>query len=183
MKRHNDLTADYVRSILDYDPETGVFKWKWREDVGSRWNTRYAGKAAGCVQRVGYVLISINDRLYKAHRLAWLFVYGEWPPEQIDHIDCDKLNNRIANLRLATMQENQRNVGLQKNNTTGIKGVCWHKRDRKFQAEIKVGGKRLHLGTFDTLAEAIAARTTAEIEHFGPFRRSLPPTETPHDPH
>ena len=171
MKRRNDLTAEYVRSILDYNPETGVFKWKWRDDVRRCDNARFAGKVAGVVQLDGYISIRINKRRYLAHRLAWLYVHGEWPAEQIDHIDGVPANNRIANLRLATNQENQRNVGLQKNNSTGIKGVHWHKRRGKFMAEIR-SGKRLYLGYFDTLAEAAAARTAAEIEYFGPFRRA-----------
>ena len=167
---NHSISAKYAREILDYDPETGIFRWKWREGVSKRINARYAGKAAGCVQRVGYVLIGINSRLYQAHRLAWLFVYGEWPPKDLDHRDGDKGNNRIANLRLATNQENQRNVGLQKNNSTGIKGVHWHKGTGKFRAEISVGDKRRHLGYHDTLAEAAAARAAAEIKYFGAFR-------------
>ena len=171
MKRRNDLTAEYVREILDYDPGTGVFKWKWRDDVRKNENTRWTGKVAGCVGSDGYLEIGINYRLYYAHRLAWLYVHGEWPPEQIDHIDGDRPNNRIDNLRLATRQENNRNVGLQKNNTTGIKGVCWDKCRGKYMAHITIDGNLHNLGRFDTLTEAAAARAAAEIEHFGPFRR------------
>jgi hypothetical protein len=172
MKRRNDLTAEYVRSILEYNPGTGELRWKWREDVGSRWNTRYAGKAAGSVRSDGYLKITINDRRYLAHRLAWLYVHGEWPPDQIDHIDCDPGNNRIANLRLATRQENSRNVGRRANNTTGVPGVYWHKGRSKFMARIKVDYQTIYLGLFDTLAEATAARHAAEITHFGDFRRA-----------
>jgi len=179
MKRRNDLTAEYVREILDYDPVTGVFKWKWRDDVRKRDNSRYAGKAAGSVQPDGYVKITINKRLYRAHRLAWLFVYGEWPQKDLDHRDGDRANNRIANLRPATSQENNRNVGLRADNTTGIKGVYWRTDRGKFRAEIRTDGKHLHLGSFDTLAEAIAARIAAEIEYFGPFRRAPNPTGVP----
>jgi hypothetical protein len=167
---NHSISAKYAREILDYNPETGVFKWKWRDDMRKNDNARITGKSAGSVVSSGYLKIKINNRRYLAHRLAWLIVHGEWPPKQIDHIDCDKLNNRIANLRLANNQENQRNCGLQKNNSTGIKGVYWHKSRGKFVAEISVGDKRRHLGYFDTLAEATAARHAAEAEHFGAFR-------------
>jgi hypothetical protein len=172
MKIINDLTAEYVRSILEYNPETGEFRWKWREGVSKRINARYAGTVAGDVTSDGYLRIGINASRYQAHRIAWLIVYGGWPPEQIDHIDCDRLNNRIANLRLATCQENMRNAGLRKTNTTGVTGVFWRKDYGKFQASIRAGGKRLHLGYHDTLEAATAARHAAEIEHFGEFRRA-----------
>jgi len=172
MKTINDLTADYVREILDYNPETGVFKWKWREGVSKCINARYSGKKAGNVRTDGYVLIRINFRLYQAHRLAWLIVHGEWPPKDLDHIDGGPGNNRIDNLRIATRNENMRNRKQHKNNATGIKGVHWGKRDRKFVAQIMAGNKRLHLGSFATLAEAAAAREAAEIKYFGDFRRA-----------
>jgi len=172
MKSINDLTAEYVRSILEYDPETGVFKRKWRRDISKKINTRCVGKLAGSYNEKGYLRISINDRRYYAHRLAWLIVYGEWPDDDIDHIDGDPNNNRIENLRIATRQENLRNSRLQKNNTTGITGVCWRKDVGKFVARIKIDGNYIHLGYFDTLAEAAAARHAAEIEHFGEFRRA-----------
>jgi hypothetical protein len=165
------LDAEYVRSILDYDPETGEFRWKWREDRLANWNGRYAGKIAGCVKPTGYVAIGINDRNYQSHRLAWLIIHGKWPPNDLDHIDGDKLNNRIANLRLATRQENNRNSGLQKNNSTGVTGVYWHKGAGKFVAQIKAD-EYFYLGLFPTLAEASAARAAAEIHYFGKFRRS-----------
>jgi hypothetical protein len=166
------LDAEYVRAILDYDPETGEFRWRWRDDVRKNENTRWAGKVAGTVTTNGYVNISIHCRQYLAHRLAWLIVNGEWPPEEIDHIDLDKTNNRIANLRLATRQENLRNVGLRKNNFTGVSGVHWCNYARKFIAQIRIDGKKNRIGSFDTLAEAAAARAAAEIHYFGKFRRS-----------
>jgi hypothetical protein len=172
MKRRNDLTAEYVRSILEYNPGTGVFRWKWRDDARKSHNTRYAGTVAGCAKPSGYVVITINKRLYQSHRLAWLYVHGAWPPKDLDHIDGDKPNNRIANLRLATKQENSRNVGLQKNNSTGIKGVFWDKQNQKFRANISNDGKTIYLGLFQTLAEAAAARHAAEIKYFGDFRRA-----------
>jgi len=167
----SDLHPNFLRSVLMYDSLNGEFRWKYREDVPNCINGRVAGKVAGTVQPDGYVKIQINKRIYRAHRLAWLFVHGEWPPEEIDHIDCDKLNNRIANLRLATRQENNRNVGLRKNNSTGITGVFWRKDCGKFRAQIKVDGKYINIGSFETLEAATAARAAAEIRYFGGFRR------------
>jgi hypothetical protein len=171
-ERENLMTAETVRSILDYDPGTGVFKWKWRNDVPKRTNARWAGTVAGHVNNQRYRQIKIKSRHYQAHRLAWLIVHGEWPPNDLDHRDGDKLNNRIANLRLATRQENMRNVGLQANTTTGVTGVYWHKGDRKFVAQITVDYRLINLGRFPTIEEATAARAAAETEHFGEFRRA-----------
>jgi len=164
------ISAKYAREILDYDPETGIFRWKWREGVSKRINARYAGKAAGNARSDGYLIIGINNRHYYAHRLAWLFVHGEWPPKDLDHIDGDPGNNRIDNLRLATMQENMRNVGLRKTSSTGVTGVSWDNYYRKFMAHIGIDGKFINLGRFPTLSAAAAARRAAEIEHFGAFR-------------
>jgi hypothetical protein len=172
MKAKNDLTADFVRSILDYDHETGVFRWKWRKGVSNSGNGPWAGKVAGGVNNTGYVAIKINGRQYLAHRLAWLIINGEWPTNQIDHIDINPVNNRIANLRLATSKENKQNSGLRKDSATGVTGVHWYKRDRKFMAHIRVDGNLRHLGYFPTLAEAAAAREAAEIKYFGDFRRA-----------
>jgi hypothetical protein len=170
-KIKKDLHPNYLRSVLMYDSLNGEFRWKYREDVPNNINGRVAGKVAGTVTPNGYVAITINKRIYQAHRLAWLFVNGEWPDDEIDHINGDPGNNRIDNLRLATRQENQRNVGLRKNNTTGVPGVSWHTASGKFRAAIRTGGKRLHLGLFDTLEEAAAARRAAEIKYYGNFRR------------
>jgi hypothetical protein len=167
------LDAEYVRAILDYSPDTGVFKWKWRDDARKSHNSRYSGKVAGSVNTQGYLQIRINNRHYQSHRLAWLIIHGEWPPNDIDHIDGYKLNNRIANLRLATRQENKRNVGLRKDSTTGVTGVSWHRASGKFASHISDDAyKRIHLGLFDTIEEATAARAAAEIHYFGKFRRS-----------
>jgi hypothetical protein len=167
----SDLHSNFLRSVLSYDATSGEFIWKYREDASKRVNSLRAGKVAGTVRPDGYVAIKINKRLYLAHRLAWLFVYKKWPPEEIDHIDGDPNNNRIANLRLATRQENNRNVGLRKDNSTGIKGVYWYKPYEKFHARIQIDGKGIHLGYFETLEEATAARHAAEIKYYGNFRR------------
>lgn len=175
----NDLTAEYVRQRLDYDPATGSFRWK--SYAGSaprenkRWNTRYAGKQAGTVRSFSassplqYVQIKLRNFNYLAHRLAWLYVYGEWPEGELDHINGDSLDNRIANLRLATTSQNQANRRINQNNASGFKGVC--KLRARFRAKITREGQARHLGTFDTPEEAHAAYAAAAREHFGEFAR------------
>ena len=171
-ENENLLTAETVRELLIYNPKTGNFRWRRKKDGRKRHTARWAGKSAGCVRPDGYASISINGHRYFSHRLAWFLVHGEWPPEWINHIDGDRANNRIDNLRLATRQESLRNRKQHKNNTTGVTGVHWHKRYKKFLGRVKVDGKIIHLGTFDTIEEAAAARAAAETEHFGEFRRN-----------
>jgi hypothetical protein len=164
------IDAEYVRSVLDYDPETGVFSWKKCDDLKNRAQYRKSGKVAGFINNYGYVQISIKNRSYMAHRLAWLFVYGEWPTEIVDHIDRDSLNNRISNLRLANHQQNRCNSSIRIDNRSGYTGVSWSDYDQKWRASIVANGQRYDLGLFSELKEAGEARFEAEIKHFGEFR-------------
>lgn len=159
-----DLTQDRVRSILNYNPNTGLFTWKHRDDVQQKWNTRYAGKIAGLTNDAGYILIAISKKLYRAHRLAWLYVYG-YLPEEVDHIDHDHANNRISNLRDVTRKANSRNLPLAANNTSGRTGVWWHKGARRWAAEIMVNKKKISLGLFDSIDDASIARSAAEYKY------------------
>jgi hypothetical protein len=168
----SELTAEYLREMLDYDPETGEFRWRWRDDLRKCDNIRCAGKVAGALGNHGYTTITVNQRRYQAHRLVWLYVHGVWPANQIDHLNSDKTDNRIANLREATPQENQYNVGVRKDNSTGVAGVSWHKQVQRYRAYIMADGKPTHLGLFDTLEAAAAARAEAEIHYFKEFRRA-----------
>jgi hypothetical protein len=167
---NHSISVEYAREILDFD--AGVFRWKWRDDRAKWWNTRFVGTVAGYLKNTGYITIRINGWNYQAHRLAWLYVHGVWPTDQLDHINGVRDDNRIANLREATSQENNRNAGLRKDNSSGITGVGWHKRRQKFQARIAVDGRLIYLGRFDTLEEAAAARAKAESFYFGEFRRN-----------
>ena len=171
----NALTAEFVRSILDYDPDTGVFTWKRRHDVGPRWNGKHPGKVAGTLVKPGrsvtaYVSIRINGVAYRAHRLAWLITHGRWPIGDIDHDNGDGTDNRIKNLREATRTQNNANSRRQKNNTTGIKGVS-PTSDGRYMASICRDGKQRNLGRFDTPEDAHEAYKTEAIRLFGEFAR------------
>lgn len=167
-------TAEYVRSALDYDPETGIFLWRWREDVSKQVNAQRAGNVAGCVWHVRkeyspYRIICLHGKHCPAHRLAWLIAYGEWPERAIDHIDGDGLNNRLANLRLATNSENLANARIRCDNKTGLKGVRLRLDTGKFEAAVRLRGKRLRRSDFLTAEEAAAWRTRKARELHGEF--------------
>lgn len=156
------LTAEYVRSILEYDPQSGVLTWRTNRGRRAR-----EGDQAGCNHRKGrtsvvYRDVVINKKAYLAHRLIMLMVNGYWPPEQVDHIDGNGLNNRIGNLRLVTNKENGRNQPRHCHNSSGHTGVTWHKQRKKWHAQIVVDGKRHHLGYFIDKNDAVEARKRAE---------------------
>lgn len=111
------------------------------------------------------MIFRVDVTSYKAHRLAWLYIYGEWPSDQIDHINHIRTDNRIKNLRDASSYENSKNQSIPKNNTSGVLGVGWNKLGRKWRSNISVNGKRLHLGCFDYFIVACAVRKEAELEY------------------
>ena len=171
-----DLTSKEVRAVLDYNPETGFFTWRDRPNIRPSTNARQRGKRAGCNRRdtrrpTDYLCIRINNRLYQAHRLAWLHHYGKWPPGEIDHANCNGLDNRVKNLRLATPTQNNANVKRQRNNTSGFKGVSWNRPCRKWQTHIRIDKRSVYLGLFEDAEEAHAAYRMAAIKHFGEFAR------------
>ncbi len=165
----NDLSAEYVRNLLDYDPNTGVLTW---QKVHPKHFYRL-GKPAGWQRPDGRVMVSFNEdgqkREYRAHRVIWLMMTGEWPLEEIDHIDLDPSNNRWANLRLASSSQNMSHRGLQSNNKSGHPGVFFNTKTKRWWAYIKQNGQRQHLGVFDNFEDALAARTVREKELFGRF--------------
>jgi len=160
------LTVGEDRRLLRYEPDTGTFFWR----TATR-NTA-AGDIAGSQQSRGYWHIKISRRLYMAHRLAWLYVRGEWPAGHVDHINGKRSDNRFANLRIATSSENAWNSRIRSNNACGYKGVHFKKGINKFVAQIHAGGRVRHLGVFMTAAEAHAAYVKAAREHFGEFARA-----------
>ena len=168
----HEVTAQTLREILGYDEITGIFTWRAKPadaPHAARWNAKTAGNCAGHVTRRGYLAIGLGGRIYQAHRLAWLYVYGEWPPTGIDHIDRRPGNNAISNLRLATHMENCANRSLPSNNRSGVKGVHWNGKVGKWRAGIRVDRKMLHLGHFANIEAAANAYEQAAKKHFGDF--------------
>lgn len=163
--REAKLSHAELTRLLDYDPATGIFRWK--VDRGS--HTK-AGAIAGCLNR-GYVQLCIRKMLFAAHRVAWFYVHGVWPKDELDHENIVRNDNRLDNLREVTSTENNRNVGMRKSNKVGLKGVCRH--HRKFTAYITVEYKTHYLGLFDTPEEAHAAYTAASQLHHGAHGRSI----------
>ena len=157
-----DLTQSYLKSLLHYEPVTGVFTW-----LVSRAKAR-VGAVAGTPNENGYIRISIDRRMYRAHRLAWLYVTGEWPQDQIDHRDMNKANNAFDNLREANNSQN--NANRQGWNKVGIKGVT--QRGNRFTAQITINGKRSYLGMFKTSIEAHAAYLASANDAHGKYARA-----------
>ena len=159
-----------LREVLHYEPETGHFRWiKMLASRGP------VGAIAGQVEQ-GYVRIRIDGRRYFAHRLAWLYVTGEWPKQEIDHIDGMSDNNRFANLREATRGENRRNSRKGKETKSQFKGVVYapysRSKTRKWRAIITAAKRTHHLGYFETPEEAHAAYAAKARELFGSFMRA-----------
>jgi len=153
------ITQKELKEILDYNPETGVFIW-----LKHNKNQKSIGDAAGHLMAEGRTSIRINYISYLLHRLAWLYVYGKWPNE-IDHINHNQSDNRISNLREVTHRENMLNQSMCKNNTSGVTGVYWHKKNNKWFASIMVKGVAIHLGISFDKFEMMCARKSAEIKY------------------
>lgn len=159
--------------LLDYDFETGQLVWKPRplelfvtERQFKIWNTRYARKAAFVAQHSGgYRQGAIFNKIYKAHRVIWAIIHGEWPEAEVDHINGVRTDNCLDNLRAASRSENMRNTARSRNNTSGATGVRWRKDVGKWEARIKIGGRDIHIGLFADFDGAVAARKTTEAEH------------------
>jgi hypothetical protein len=163
------ITQAKLKEILHYDTDTGVFTWKLRPVINSydvRRNTRYAGKTAGCLSHVsGYILIGINGKVYRAHRLAWLVTNGRWPYDQLDHKNQIRTDNRISNLREVSNQENMKNSSLRTDNTSGTVGVAVCKKPGKWTAYIYAEGRKINLISNASHKDAVEARKRAEVLH------------------
>lgn len=173
-----------IRNLLDYDPETGVFRWRERtvamfdatprrtaEHRCANWNGRFAGIVAGVIRSGGYLQIFIFGGHHRAHRLAWLYMTGAWPLAEIDHINLDPSDNRWENLREATHSQNGTNKRRHRDNTSGFKGVNWHKASQKWRARIMKEKCEMSLGYFDTAEAAYAAYCEAANRLHGEFAR------------
>jgi hypothetical protein len=157
IKEQITLTQDYVREIFDYDPSTGVVTRK--KSVSQ--NTK-VGQQAGTVNGHGYLAVRVFSKTYSLHRIIWLYVYGQFPSKDIDHINRNRLDNRLLNLRQVDRIDNCRNISRPKHNTSGCMGVSWYGRDKKWNVYIKVDGKNKWLGRYDTIFDAAAVRRSAE---------------------
>lgn len=145
------LTQDRLKEELTYDPSTGIFMWlKARPG-------RFLNRPAGSSSEGDYVRIRFDGKLQLAHKLAWLYMTGEWPTNDIDHVDLDRQNNRFSNLREATRSENMRNTKPRSDNKSGFKGVSWCKSKKKWQTHVTHLGQQKWLGWFDS-KEAAAAK-------------------------
>jgi hypothetical protein len=158
--KQHELTAARLHELLNYDPQTGFFS--------PRLVSRRAS-IVGTVANTGYVQINIDGKAHLAHRLAWLHVYGQWPPQEIDHANCHRSDNRLANLRLATHAENSGNLPLRSTNTSGFKGVSFSNERRRWGAMITYRGRTRHLGRFASAVNAHRAYVAAAEKLFGEF--------------
>lgn len=158
-------SQDRLRELLSFDPEAGVFTWRVNRGGKAR-----AGSVAGTPDKHGYICIHIDCGLYKAHRLAWLYVNGEWPVGEIDHADGNPSNNAIANLRAADRTKQNRNRKINKTNRLGLKGV--RKFGARFEARIKVNYRKIVIGVYDTPEEAHSAYVREANRLFGEFARA-----------
>lgn len=155
------MKQDELKEALEYNEETGVFIWR----VSNNNRIKIGDQAGHVSKRTGYTHIKINRKLYAAHRLAWLYIHGELPSKEIDHIDHVRTNNCIRNLREVTRQENGRNTSIRSDNYSGVTGVNWHKPTFRWHARIyDLSGKNKHLGYFINFEEARQARKEAEVK-------------------
>lgn len=159
------LAADVLKEWFSYDADSGCITWKKSKTYVS------AGAVAGCHCAQGYWVIGFGGKRYRAHRIAWVLHYGDWPPDgfMIDHVNGNRGDNSIANLRLATQTQNRANSKLDSKNTSGEKGVSWSKRERKWRAYIRLNGKQSYLGMYARVEDAAHAYRAAAVHHFGEF--------------
>ena len=165
------ISQEYLKSIINYNPESGAMTWKFRSPTSRKnkhFNAIWGGKEAGKtdVTKTGskYKRITIDKRSYATHRLAFLYMLGYFPVE-VDHNDRDGLNNSWNNLSESTRPENMLNKSRYKSNTSGVTGVSWHKREQKWSARITVEGKRVTLGSFDNIEDAESIVKSERIKH------------------
>lgn len=166
------LTQSYLKECLTYDPDTGIFVWNTRplshfknSHGMNTFNAQLANKETVYKGNRGYFMISLNKRLYLAHRLAFLYMEGYFPENDVDHIDRDKSNNKWSNLREVSTQCNMQNCNLSKANKSGVCGVYWSRWDNKWIATIRVAGKAIYLGRFVNFEDAVMARYQEEVNN------------------
>ena len=164
------ITQYELKQLIEYNPVTGIFKWKVYRNSNA-----IAGSVSGNIHDNGYRYIKVYKKLYRASRLAWLYMTGSFPSNHIDHRNGIRDDDRWENLREATRSQNHQNIILKSNNTSGYMGVNWSKKHKKWAARIGIDGKRIFLGRFDTPEEAYEAYLKAKKEYhnFQPIPRRL----------
>lgn len=153
------LTQKKLKELLRYNANTGIFTWRRRVGRIS------AGTIAGTTNDQGYILICIDYQSYRAHRLAWLYMTGDSPLFELDHENHKRADNKWSNIRASSPLDNARNHTQQRNNTSGVTGVRWHARDRRWMALININGKQIHGGSFVDFRSAVAARKGLELKY------------------
>jgi|SRR5215831_2049977 len=154
------ITLERLQEVLEYNPDSGL--WVWIKNTG--WKSK-PGKIAGSLDNNGYVVIRIDKAIYKAHRLAWLYMTGEWPRVTIDHINNEPADNRWANLREASYSQNNASRGLTSRNKSGFKGVSWHSQNKCWVAHFR----DKYIGSFGSPEDAHAAFCEVARDYFGEF--------------
>lgn len=165
------LSQEILKELIHYNPDTGVFIWKFRDrkwfdsdKCFNWWNTRFANKVAGSVLKRNYIQIYVLDEQHRAHRLAWLYMTGEWP-SNIDHENGNGLDNSWKNLRNVSHFINMQNVKRRKDNSSGLTGVYWSSPHKKWRARIDANRITVHLGIFNDWFDAVCARKSAENKY------------------
>lgn len=153
------ITQKRLKEIVEYSQKTGEFKWRIR----NKCSPKFVGDGAGWTNEYSYLYL--DGETYPAHRAAWLYVYGYMPENEIDHINRNKSDNRINNLREVSHLCNMRNKGIYKNNKSGVTGVNWHQQSQKWVASIRVEKKLIYLGIYETVLSAAKARWLAEVKY------------------
>lgn len=161
-------SQEYLNSVLNYCPETGILTWKNRNEdhfkspgAFKAWNTRFSGKKAGSPHSQGYRQVNLDGKVYLAHRVIWTMVHGDLCANDVDHINGNRSDNRLENLRSVSRSVNLRNSATKGAGATGVCGVSLHKATGKYRAYVTVDGKQIHLGFFNGIDSAIAARAEA----------------------
>jgi len=167
----NKLTHQRLCEVLELDFQSYTFKWRYQPNVRSQFNGRYAGKLAGVTNGAGGLQIAIDRVRYKAHRLVWFYIHQEWPNGELDHRDNNPYNNHIDNLRIATAAQNGQNKKINKNNKSGYKGVWYCKKRDNYEVKIKLNGKSIYLGRYNTAEEAHKIYCEAAVKYHGEFAR------------
>lgn len=156
------IAHERLLEVIDYDKTTGYFTWK----VDNKYSQTRSGDSAGWISGSGYRYITIDMCCYSAHRLAWFYVEGYWSENEIDHINLDRLDNSWSNLREVSKQCNLKNKSVYKNNKSGVSGVQWHSKNKKWRAVISIKGKHISLGFYDDILSAAKARLIGEKRYW-----------------